>query len=117
MKPATFTVTMDITDETIAHLLCSAREGGQYGSGYWAEFYDCPYTCEGASILPLRLPVKVRDLEEGKTHVLNLKKVRQGVALLPTVPGLLKNILADNTDGGDGDNFLQLCLFGEVIYG
>lgn len=109
-------ITVTITDSQVAHLLCSAREGG---SNYWARFEGCPYTHDSKDLTPLRLPVKVRDTEDGVTRTLDRNAVNQGILCLVKKENAhtLGEILGERGDGDTGDSFLQLCFFGDVIYG
>lgn len=110
-------VEIEITDKTVAYLLCSAREGG---SNYWAVFDGCPYAHDSKNLLPLRLPVDVYDSEDGSTMTLDMTGIQRAIALLssPKYARLLSEIMDEyGGDGSTGDEFLQLCLFGEVVYG
>jgi|ERR1700719_1571764 len=122
-----------VTPQEVSNLLCSAWEGG---SAYWAtcestvepnrwEFdsdsqytgsashysFDYPLNPGGAAI--------IRDTygDEG-TKVLDRAAVQKGLALLAEKhPLRFARMLAEDADAEDGDVFLQLCLFGDVIYG
>ena len=44
--------------------------------------------------------------------------IEQGIQLLERLyPGLFADFIKENEDATTGDIFLQLCLYGEVIYG
>lgn len=113
--PVGHKVTVEITDEQIAYLLCSAREGG---SNYWARFGHAPYNTAAGSILPLKLPVKIDDIEEGKSYRLDRGNVHKGCKLFVTKGARhYADMVNDHADASTGDVFLQLCIFGELIYG
>jgi hypothetical protein len=118
-----------VTKKRISDLLCSAFEGG---SNYWyeiAEFIappvlefrsdentvyrhlDYPLNEGGALLIgdredPSRVPVR-----------LDLEAIRKGLELFfVVVPRHLADFMAESDDAFTGDVFLQLCLFGEVVY-
>lgn len=63
----------------------------------------------------LQLDVTLRD--SGKIETLNRQKVGEGLVRLQALhPLLFGGFLAANEDAVTGDVFLQLCLFGEVVY-
>jgi hypothetical protein len=109
-------ITITITDSQVAHLLCSAREGG---SNYWATFEGCPYSHDAKDLTPLRLPVRVQDNEDDVTRTLDRNAINRGILCLVKKENAstLGEILGESGDRDTGDAFLQLCLFGEVIYG
>lgn len=133
-----------ITNEQAAYLLCSAFEGG---SNYWylisdytkpeveatpmgAKEYHPPYISypfsKGGA-------VHIVDMEEAygidpeeyeaegiEIHVLDHAAIVRGKKLMEEredVTHHFVNVLKDNADAETGDVFLQLCLFGEVVYG
>jgi hypothetical protein len=121
-----------ITNEQAADLLCNAFEGG---SGYWAaienfvepetvampwgedeyhpRYISYPFSKGGAVVL-----TDIEDDDEPK-FVLDHKAVIQGKKLMENskYSHHLADVLSDNADATTGDVFLQLCLFGEVVYG
>lgn len=112
-----------------AYLLCSAFEGG---SNYWYEIvaYQAPknpWKFPGDETLfrhigyPLAAggAVVIADQEnEGKIYRLTPKAVARGWELLKNdQPRHYADVLSEDADATTGDVFLQLCLFGEVIYG
>lgn len=64
-------------------------------------------------------PNSYRDEKTGATAWrLDLEAVGRGLALLATAqPSHFADFLAENDDATTGDVFLQLCLFGEVVFG
>lgn len=118
-----------ISNQRAADLLCSAFEGG---SNYWymIESYVKPevegkpwadeYTPAYISI-PFSVggAVIIED-DDGKTFTLNKAAIAQGKTLMENderYSHYFADILNENDDAATGDAFLQLCLFGEVIYG
>jgi len=118
-----------ISTYRIADLLCGAFEGG---SGYWACIADMDkpsklatpwndeYTpsyiayplSEGGAVI-------IQD-DQGDIHKLNLETIHRGQRLLennPKYTSRLLDVIKENDDADTADVFLQLCLFGEVIYG
>lgn len=108
-----FRATVELSEQQVADLLCSAWEGG---SNYWANAIGQPYSLTGA--LDFSEPIIVIDLaNDGKRHRLTLAKVEAGCRLLGRVePRILSDIVTERADAMTGDAFLQLCLFGEVLY-
>ena len=49
-------------------------------------------------------------------HVLDRDKIKAGLALLAETRHW-DDFMCENEDGTTGDVFLQLCLFGEVVFG
>ena len=124
---------MNISHSIAADLLVSAFEGG---SNYWyiitghtkpavevkpwgADEYTPKYISypfsEGGAIL-------ISDMEddESDTHTLNMEAIEHGANILSTDPHYshhYADVVSENIDANTGDVFLQLCLFGEVIYG
>lgn len=124
---------MSISNKRAADLLVTAFEGG---SNYWymiqgysqpdaiahpwgAEEYhpsyiSFPFSTGGAVI--------ISDLEDenGAIYKLNKKAIARGKKIMSTNPDYshyYADVLKENDDAETGDAFLQLCLFGEVIYG
>jgi hypothetical protein len=143
VKPEGFQIKVDITipRRRIADVLCNALEGEAYGSGYWAqtdlyEFdnatveqdpkHESWLMVDGEGYPPYAaLPllggtVTVINIEDGddekfKPSPLNEESIKRGLSVLAIKH--LNDILEENDDGDTADNFLQCCLFGEVIYG
>jgi len=129
--------------DRVRGLLCCAFEGG---SNYWIDAISPNYPAHthaldygvGGSMQPAHevgpgyqywhwsqlLPttggsvdVYVTD-EITNIHTLDLTRIRTGLQLLADWhPKHFADMLTGNDDATTGDVFLQLCLFGEVIYG
>ncbi len=121
-----------ITDSRAADLLCGAFEGG---SNYWYTIADrkepevlaqpwgegeytpmhisYPFSEGGALI--------IEDMEDEDVRVtLDREAIERGKKLLtenPDYNSYLVDVLDEQDDAETGDVFLQLCVFGEVIYG
>ncbi len=121
-----------ITDSRAADLLCSAFEGGSnywylidhkqvpvvaatpWGNEYMPSYISYPFSQSGAIVI-----VDIED-PDGDKHTLNKAAIERGKTLLSTDDQYghhLENVLQEQDDADTGDIFLQLCLFGEVIYG
>lgn len=122
----------NISDQLISDLICTACEGG---SNYWYvitgyqepetldfrcdtfkddkphRIYDWPL-CTGGGVV-------FEDSEGEYTNlVLNRESIEKGLALMnQKYPKRFGSILDEEYDAEDADVFLQLCLFGEVIFG
>lgn len=136
-------VTVNITEKRIGDLLCCAFEGG---ISYWAciiGYRINGQTSEGneppAAPLPqypyLSLPlmeggaVILADREEVprgqrkvpksvKRFALDREAIQKGLNLMSKkFPAQFGNFASENEDATTGDIFVQLALFGEIVYG
>lgn len=58
------------------------------------------------------------DLPTGKTHLLTAKSIREGMEKMALHHGRhFGDFLSENDDAETADVFLQLCTFGELVYG
>lgn len=125
---------IEIPEQRIKDLLSCAFEGG---SGYWCQIkrYEIPGNAKSVQDYPhLDLPlmqgggVFCADAVGGTAfcRCLNLDAIKEGLELLlnsvdkhgndiPKYHG--SDFLSENEDAITGDVFLQLCLFGEIVYG
>lgn len=126
-------------EKMIRNLLVSAFEGG---SKYWyrVDSYKLPSGTtwkdfqeggrmqpEGDYFHPLELiptfpggSLIIRDISEGEgdTYVLDLSALKRAWRLMEEkFPEHYGRIRAENDDANEGDMFLQLATFGDVIYG
>ena len=120
-------VEVTVTEQMVEDLLCCAFEGG---SNYWYMIDSFNYP-EGATqkslgieFPQLELPFRggsltISDIEDGDTKkTLDIKAIENGLKLLATkYPSQWQAFISENHDGDTGDVFLQLCLFGEVVFG
>lgn len=138
---ATFPVMVEITEDQVRGLLCSAFEGG---SNYWIDSIDYKFRsgvkykdfCKGGEFQldqywhPVQLVpfhpgcavlITVFD-EEGdeerhrKQYRLDRNSIIKGLELFVKTHHFA-DLIAENDDATTGDVFLQLAVFGEVIYG
>jgi hypothetical protein len=127
--------TVNVSKKRVADLLISAFEGG---SNYWyriEEFvrppkrdfvFDAEHVYRHAEY-PLSTggALKISDLygvdgdEKRKTvKVLGLPEIEEGLRVFARIyPIHFANFVAENDDAVTGDVFLQVCLFGEIVYG
>lgn len=129
------TISVPVSDDRIASLLCSGFEGG---SGYWLRIMDYQVPaeprghlegledeifrhvdyplCEGGAVI-CRVMDEGND-EEYKPLVLDRAAIDRGLALFPVLaPHAFGHWMERTDDAGTGDVFLQLCLLGELVYG
>ena len=101
--------------DAIESLLVGAFEGG---SNYWirwvkpvqegVDFYDAPFG----------YGVRVRADDETHSRLLNMTAIEKGLQLMAdTQPRHMADLLNQNDDATTSDVFLQLCLFGYLVYG
>lgn len=124
--PVELTVNYEITTEQVEDLLSCAFEGGV---GYWCMItdYEIP---EGVEVtykhieLPLRggavICVESNDgeTEQETPWRVDRDAIERGLRLLALKrPRDFADLVNGNMDADTGDNFLQLALFGELVYG
>ena len=143
METMKFTVSkeVEVTEEMVKDVLCCGFEGGV---GYWCQIsgYKFPIGLNRKNVeFPhIDLPVlegggvKCQDAckeendgeEEFPETILDLEKVKYGLGLLMSgkdkngkdlQPQHRYNFLNENTDSETGDVFIQLALFGEIVFG
>lgn len=112
-------------DQEMEYLLSSAIEGG--GSRYWCMIEDYTYPkgkTEADFEYPhLELPFKGGSIQmtadgEKKVYTLDRKALDRGWKLMITdEPHHYADAVTGSGDMITGDVFLQLCLFGKVIFG
>lgn len=130
-------ITIAVAKKTIANLLCCGFEGG---IGYWCprqpfkyvepgewqpimdtgeedperwEMYDYPLLAGGAVIFKA-------DDGTGKVKKcrLDLDTIQKGLELMASkYPHHFGDVINGSEDATTGDVFIQLCAFGEVVYG
>ena len=97
------------------------EKGGALGAFCDAEDYWPPY-----GIVPFVEGCGVRvlvsdegDMPQSASYILNRETMQRGLNLMPTVAGgrHWRNWMDENDDAETSDVFLQLCLFGEVVFG
>ena len=105
---------IEIDDDKIKNLLISAFEGG---ANYWIDFVE---VARGYGIYeaPFGAYVKVHPHDEEKGYLLTRKNMERGIQLMSEkYTHHFADLINENDDAITGDVFLQLCLFGELIYG
>ena len=125
----TIKMTIEISDEMIENLLCSAFEGG---STYWAENVSCEdrgdmkkvggYKSEYLTRTKKKNAVMyIHDGTTGKSHSITKKSIIDALQKMDNPKykhtRALKEIIAERYDAGHADCVLQMACFGEVIYG
>jgi len=125
--PRAVGASVDVPDEDIQDLLSSAMEGGSH---YWCHIkryenpdeeettykhIELPLTQRGAVVCIESSDRPMRELPEWR---LDRAAVNLGLRLMAEQwPDRWASFRNETYDADDGDCFLQLCLFGEVIYG
>lgn len=113
-----FSVTIEnvVTAKDLDYVLDSAF--GPSGCHYWVEDVIILDKKDGEYLS--QIVVKGGKLQlvhdEGKTAVLDLEAVRRGIPLLCKHTGKTWKGFCENYDGPAADTFVQLCLFGEILY-
>ena len=123
-------ITIDVPLQRISDLLCSALEGG---SNYWYEIREqieppkvTFRAMKGHSFPHLDFPLSeggalmISDLEKPRRKPirLDLAAMQKGLKIMAEKNGRhFGDFLAENDDATTADVFLQLCVFGDVVYG
>jgi hypothetical protein len=115
-------IEIEVTERRVGDLLIDALEDG---SIYWMT----KFTRQGTATVgtdttywswPFQEDCSLLIYEETTTRslVLDRAAIERGLKLFPTrCPEQFGRWLAEQDDGVTGDLFLQLCLFGEIVYG
>lgn len=118
-----FEFELGVTLQQVTDLLISAIEGG---SNYWYRLEnDNDDTSRGYWERVWDSGLKVSDRcadepykGEPTEKIINEKTMMEGLQLMQTkYPHHFANVVSDQGDASTGDVFLQLCVFGEIIYG
>lgn len=106
----------DVDDQLIEDLLVCAFEGG---SNYWVESIEVdPGTQCDFYKRAFETYLKVIPIDENQKYILNKLSLKKGLELMAKqYPKHFMDLVSENFDADTGDIFLQLCLFGDVIYG
>lgn len=125
----TIKMTIEISDELIESLLCSAFEGG---STYWADNVSCEDREDMLKVggwkheyltktKKKNAVMYIHDGETEKKHAITKKSIIDALQKMDNPKykhtRALKEIIAERYDAGDADCVLQMACFGEVIYG
>jgi hypothetical protein len=135
-------VELEVTVKRIMDLLNGALDGACGYSFYWIESIDThemsveeqekgnPEAREWSKIGKTQYyfpwienpfhghAVKIKDNDKGKVWILDEKAIENGVAKFAEVcPKHFADWLSEDDDAITSDCFLQVCLFGDVIYG
>lgn len=120
------TTKVQVTHQMIADLVVTAFEGG---SNYWIERVDYLLVPKGFEFekptysdprfYELGGVINIRDNEDSKSWVLDRDTIAKGLQLMADKYHAThwRDLVDDNHDAETADVFLQLCLFGEVVYG
>jgi hypothetical protein len=118
-------VPMVFSEQMVKTLLITAFEGG---SNYWVRSGDVTKPVKGAEFLQdhafggeiLLIVDDPRGDEETVERLLNADVLERGLMEFASNPRYRRhyfNWLKEEDDAETGDVFLQVCLFGEVIFG
>lgn len=119
----TITPTFTVEERTLADLLITAFEGG---SNFWVSgatplgvqtavrpWYSDPEIWKAPA-----LSIYLTDAETGERYELTLEGARKGLVLMAEKhPRHWKDLVSDNMDAETADVWLQLSVFGEIVFG
>lgn len=118
-------IEIEVPDEMISNLLCSAFEGG---SNYWLRSTKCEMNGDPVRADRTTLPLEnggvvICTLDDeivaggGTVFRLDRKSIERGIlAMREKASKHFGDALAENDDATTGDTFLQMALFGEVVF-
>lgn len=124
-KDATLSVEIGaqpISSRRIADLFISAIEGG---CNYWARHASFMLDDRRLRMteidddpdLVVQATITITD-EDGDSHVIRREEIRKGLELMRTTrPRDWADFTTENDDADTADTFVQLCCFGELVYG
>lgn len=106
-------LTLEIPDHRIVDLFISACEGG---SNYWCK--ELTPLGKGGAYEAMLGGFTLIDGESGKSHKVSKQDIKKALELFKEkVPHQFGAFMSEDDDAATGDCFLQLCVFGDVIYG
>jgi len=121
------TTKVQVTSERISNLLCTALDAGVGSSWYWIGNYTKRYPDtipEYWHDIPLYggciMFQTVDDFDDDidMWYTLDEKSIKKGLNLMASKHNRhWQDFINENGDGETGDVFLQLCLFGKIVYG
>ena len=128
---------LNVTEDRVRDLIVSAFEGG---SNYWIESIttkigdglvyedfkeggrfavDGEYF-PGHILVPFhpKCSLEIKNQDEEKSFTLNVDSMKRGLDLMAkNHANHWSNFVTEDDDADTADVFLQLCLFGEIVYG
>ncbi|HKK52399.1 MAG TPA: hypothetical protein VKA74_12465 [Myxococcota bacterium] len=119
----TITPTFTVEEQTLADLLITAFEGG---SNYWvsgatplgAQTVVRPWYSDPEIWKAPALSIYLTDAETGERYELTPEGARKGLELLATKhPQHWADLVDENMDAVTADVWLQLSVFGEIVFG
>ena len=109
-----FVTKAEIPRQRIVDMFIGACEGG---SNYWCKELD-PFADKGDPYETMLDGFTLTDGESGKKHRITKQMISDAVRdFAQKEPRHFADMLSESDDATTADVFLQLCVFGEVIYG
>jgi hypothetical protein len=110
-------ISFDVDEKRVTSLFCSAIEGG---SNYWVKSVSAMPGSKGEFLSDQMIEgFNLTDGETGEVHYVSRKDIENALKLFAALEPKrhFAAWLSENDDAETADVFLQLCVFGEVIYG
>lgn len=127
MVEQTIQINLDIPQDAAKGLLCTGFESGV---AYWCcieKYLPCGIDDECGGWAPAEVPfiggtvvLSITDAGPGEENLLHLDldAIQRGLKLMAANhPKHFADFMVENYDAITGDVFIQLCVFGEIIYG
>lgn len=110
-----FICEIELQEKEVVGLFISACEGG---SNYWCRELT-PLKDKGDPYKSMLTGFKLIDAEDGDKKIkVTPAMILKAVQIFPKVtPKAFAALMDENDDAETGDQFLQLCAFGEIRYG
>lgn len=108
-----FKAMVKIKEQDIVDLFVSACEGG---SNYWCA--GLTPKGKGDAYKAMLKGFTLIESEDGKKRTVTPRKIERAIQLFAVkAPYQFGNLLSGDADASTGDAFLQLCTFGDLVYG
>ena len=103
-------------DEFTARFDSGAAEAENYMLDEYADWIGAALTLHSKALVDLQYEMTTGIAGKCSRYVLDRAKIAVGLALLADTAHWV-DFMDENEDGTTGDVFLQMCLFGEVVFG
>lgn len=112
---ANIIVNIEVPDQTIVDLFITACEGG---SNYWCAKVTPTVKVESDPYVDMLQGFTATDRETGRVIKVSPEQIQMGLArMAEQYPHHFQDMVNDNHDAVTADVLLQMCVFGELIYG
>lgn len=108
-----FSVEIKVSKERLVDMFIGACEGG---SNYWCQ--ELTPKGKGDAYEAMLNGFSLIELENAKKHLVTKAMIEKGLQIMATKYTYhFSNMVCETDDAETADVFLQLCVFGDLIYG